>query len=106
MTGELLCSVLEECGFETHGCGDGISALAAAAARCFDCAITDYRMPKMNGVELTRHLRGRFPALLIIGVSIQDKKKEFLEAGADGFRLKPLRLGDIETLRCLLRIMR
>jgi len=105
MTRELLCCAVDACGFEAHGYSDGIAALAAAAACCFDCVIIDYRMLKMNGVELTRHLRARFPALFIIGVSIEDKKNEFLEAGADGFRLKPFRLRDIEALLGMIRMM-
>jgi len=106
MTRELLCCAVDACGFEAHGCEDGIAALAAATERCFDCAITDYRMPNMNGLELTRRLRALFPALLVIGASIEDKKKEFLEAGADGFRLKPLRIEDIDALLSLIRMMR
>jgi DNA-binding response OmpR family regulator len=86
---ECLCYALEADGFEVFDCEDGLSALGAAAEKDFHIIITDYRMPNMNGVEVTKHLRLRFPAAIIIGVSSDDKRADFLAAGADAFLLKP-----------------
>jgi hypothetical protein len=38
-----------------------------------------------NGPEVTRSLRSRCPASRIIGISVQSKEKDFLDAGADAF---------------------
>lgn len=95
---ESLCTVLKSHGFEVLGCEDGASALDAAAENDFNVIITDYRMPNMNGVDATKHLRIRFPASIIIGVSSDDKRKDFLAAGADAFLLKPYRYGDLLAL--------
>ncbi len=95
---ETLCAVLESIGFEVHGCEDGASALEAASKNDFHVIITDYRMPHMNGVAVTRRLRRRFPAAVIIGVSSDDEKNDFLAAGADAFLLKPYRYRDLLTL--------
>jgi CheY-like chemotaxis protein len=88
---QALCSVLESDGFEVSACDDGPSALAAVADNVFDIVITDYRMPGMNGVDVTRYLRILFPLTFIIGLSSDDKRAEFLNAGADAFLLKPYR---------------
>lgn len=95
---ELLCGVLEARGFEVRCCEDGVSALEAAAENVFHVIITDYRMPNMNGIEATKHLRKRFPASLIIGVSSDDMEKAFLAAGANAFLSKPYRASDILNL--------
>lgn len=92
---ELLCDLLTKGGFEVRGCEDGATALDAAAKNTYHFIITDYRMPNMNGVDVTKHLRTRFPASVIIGVSSDDKRADFLAAGANAFLLKPYRYKDI-----------
>jgi CheY-like chemotaxis protein len=100
---ELLCDLLETSGFEVRCCADGVSALEAAAGTTFHAIITDYRMPKMNGIEATKHLRKRFPASIIIGVSSDDMGKAFLAADADAFLLKPYHPKDILDLMTMKR---
>ena len=100
---ELLCGLLEDSGFEVRGCEDGVSALEAAAETTFHVIITDYRMPNMNGIEATKHLRKRFPASIIIGVSFDDMEKAFLAADADAFLLKPYQPEDILNLMTMKR---
>ncbi len=46
-------------------------------------------MPGMTGLELTTHLRNRFPGVVIIGMSGGDLGLEFLRAGANDFLQKP-----------------
>jgi CheY-like chemotaxis protein len=86
---DFLCNLLDADGFEVHGCEDGIAALAAAEKTNFDVIITDYRMPKMDGLEATKHLRIRLPASIIVGISIENVKNDFIKAGADAFLFKP-----------------
>ncbi len=92
---EYLCTVLQTAEFEVYGCEDGTAALRAAMEKDFYAVITDYRMPNMNGLDVTRRLRERFPRLIIIGISSEDKRREFLAAGANAFILKPCRSADI-----------
>jgi len=100
---ELLCGSLEARGFEVRCCEDGVSALEAAAETTFHIIITDYSMPNMNGIDATKHLRKRFPASIIIGVSSDDMGKAFLAAGADAFLLKPYHPRDILNLMTMTR---
>jgi CheY-like chemotaxis protein len=52
----------------------------------------------MNGVEVTKRLRLRFPGAVIIGVSTDDRREDFLAAGADAFLLKPFRNAELLNL--------
>lgn len=59
-----------------------------------DVLLTDYEMPKMNGLELVRHLRHEFlpSELPIIAISASDKPHltvQFLKAGANDYIKKP-----------------
>ncbi len=95
---ESLCSILESDGFEVIGCEDGVSALAAASEKHFHIIITDYRMPNISGIDVTKRLRRRFPVSLIIGVSSDDMTTDFLMAGADAFILKPYQYRELQKI--------
>ncbi len=89
VSGVLREIILASTGLTVSCCGDGQSALELSKGKCPDIVITDYRMPGMNGVELTRSLRARCPDTFIIGISAGHKDKDFIEAGADVFLKKP-----------------
>jgi len=62
-------SVLEELGHRVHTCASAPDALQQCAAQSFDLIITDYRMPKMNGVEFIQELKKQDPQIPIILIS-------------------------------------
>jgi DNA-binding response OmpR family regulator len=95
---KILCDLLRADGFQVRECKDGASALDVAEKGDFHFIITDYRMPNMNGADVTRQLRGRFPASVIIGVSWEDMQKVFLAAGADAFLQKPFEYDELLKL--------
>jgi CheY-like chemotaxis protein len=51
--------------------------------------ITDYQMPQMNGIELTKKVREHSSRIVIIGMSGEDLGMDFLNAGANDFLRKP-----------------
>ncbi|MHB8843635.1 MAG: response regulator [Nitrospirota bacterium] len=79
----------ESYGYQVRTCENATEALLWALAEASDYVITDYRMPGMNGLDLTRRLRKQLPATIIIGMSGDDRGTEFLEAGANDFLQKP-----------------
>ncbi len=97
---ELLKEFLKLYGFEAYTIDSGISALNLLRKKYFDIIITDYSMPEMNGIELTRIIRTQYPHMLIIGISGNCEGKDFLEAGADAFLSKPLQLHELICLCC------
>jgi len=62
-------SVLEELGYRIVTSTTGADALEQFATHKFDLVITDYRMPRMDGLELIGRLRKVAPDLAIVLVS-------------------------------------
>jgi CheY-like chemotaxis protein len=62
-------SLLEEQGFVITTATNGEEAFEAFSKGKFDLLITDFRMPKMNGIELIRRIRPLNPGLGIILLS-------------------------------------
>lgn len=92
---ESLQKFLRLCGFEVYSADNGFSALNLLKKTTFDIIITDYSMPEMNGVELTRTAKSLYPDLLIIGISATCREKIFLNAGANAFFSKPIQLKEL-----------
>jgi CheY-like chemotaxis protein len=61
--------VLEEQGYHISLAREGTEALAQFTPGKFDLLITDYKMPRMNGLELIAKVRELCPGLPIILIS-------------------------------------
>jgi NarL family two-component system response regulator LiaR len=56
-----------------------------------DIVVMDVRMPELSGVEATRQIRERFPAVQVLVLTAHDDEQyifSLLEAGASGYLLK------------------
>ncbi len=62
-------SVLEELGHKVHTSGTPVEALDLCGKQRFDVVVTDYKMPKMDGVEFIGRLRKLCPASAVILIS-------------------------------------
>jgi len=90
---------LRKLGHEVVTAQDGVEALEHFRPGAFHLLITDYRMPRMDGLELMERLRDRaatLPVLVITGTSTQNPEI-FLEKGAQAWLLKPISKEDLET---------
>ena len=78
-------SVLEELGHRITTAMEGQEALEVFSRGGFDLVITDYKMPKMNGLELIKRIRTLTPAMPIILISGYAEAMGMTEAntGAD-----------------------
>jgi two-component system sensor histidine kinase and response regulator WspE len=84
---------LEQAGYVVTTAVNGVDGLNKAKAGEHDLLITDIDMPRMNGLELIRTLRGidRFRQLPIIVVSYKDRTEDrdrAMEVGADQYVTK------------------
>ena len=62
-------SVLEELGHQVRTAGAAADALDLCGKHAFDIVVTDYKMPKMNGVEFIARLRKLHPSTAVILIS-------------------------------------
>jgi CheY-like chemotaxis protein len=62
-------SVLEELGYRITTASSGAEALQHCASASFDLVVTDYKMPRMDGLELISRLRKQAPHTPIILIS-------------------------------------
>jgi len=63
-------AVLDELGHKTRCVSSAAEALELLAAQKFDLVVTDYKMPKMDGLELIRRIRKQeiqVPVVLLSG---------------------------------------
>lgn len=64
---------------------DGEEALTQAQVHQPDVIIMDLNLPRLSGIEATRHIKEAHPHIVIIGLSVQstpDRAEALLQAGA------------------------
>ena len=66
---DLICDILRTEGHQPLEATDGAEALELYQAQCLDLVITDFVMPKLNGLKLIEQLRLFSPRLPIILVT-------------------------------------
>lgn len=70
---------------------DAESALMGVVRCKPDVVLMDVELPRMNGVECVRELKGRLPTVLVVMLTVHDDNDSLFNsilAGADGFLLK------------------
>jgi two-component system chemotaxis response regulator CheY len=90
----MVSETLKLAGYEVIEAEDGKVALEKAQARRVNLVLTDVNMPNMDGITLTRELRGlpsyKFtPILVLTTESSVEKKQQGKAAGATGWIVKP-----------------
>jgi two-component system response regulator ChvI len=104
---ESICAALRRDSHDPLGFDDGQTAWEAMQAALPDLAILDIGVPRMDGLELCRRLRGRSDRVPIIFVT--SREEEFdrvlgLEIGADDYVCKPFSMRELMArVKILLR---
>lgn len=98
LVGSIISALLEREGCRVKLCPEGMSALASASDETFDDILVDYSMPEMNGAAVTLMLRQSHPSANIVGMSLVDRSREFIAAGADKFIKKPFSIDELMKL--------
>ncbi len=96
---DAMLRLLKSQGMAVDHANNGNTALVKLQNHPFDLVLADIRMPVMNGLELTQHLRCTHPLdLKIIGVSaggVGSDRQACLDAGMNDHLSKPFRINDL-----------
>lgn len=90
---QVLRCQLEAHGFEVDEACDGVQALELVEQRPYALVLTDYRMPRLNGLSLLAHIQQRgkqIPILLMSGDLIQEEEQLAKARGASSVLRKPI----------------
>jgi len=93
---EVLSSAIRLWGHTVDTACDGVDAINLQLKNRYDVIITDADMPRMDGFELCKFMKERFPELYIIGMSGTYKEEAFRGAGADMCLAKPFSILDLQ----------
>lgn len=91
---QVVSFTLSEAGFSVLEAVDGLDALDKLSGSNVDLIITDLNMPRMDGINFIRNLRGRpankyTPVLMLTTESHTTMKQAGKAAGATGWIVKP-----------------
>ena len=98
---EVLSIMLHREGYQVDTAIDGAQAAARLRDHSYDLVISDIKMPRMNGLELLRHIKERTPetvVLMITAFSTSDEAVEAMKQGAFDYITKPFRNEEIRLI--------
>ena len=104
-----LAQFVQDAGFEVRTARDGLEAIEIINSKRPDLVLADLEMPRMNGLELTAHLRANqathdLPVIMITSRSTAKHRHEAEAVGVDTYLTKPFMEDELlEQMHRLLR---
>jgi len=101
--------ILETLGYQVTGRTNSMEALETVRQRPegFDLVITDFIMPRMNGIELARELsrlRPGMPIILYTAIDQAISQENGKKIGIEAYLMKPVKAAELyQTIRRVLR---
>jgi chemosensory pili system protein ChpA (sensor histidine kinase/response regulator) len=94
--------LLSDVGYKVRTARDGIEAVNLLPLVKPALVLTDLEMPRMNGIELTAHIRAqsslrKLPVIMITSRTTQKHRQMADDAGIDFYLVKPVRDEDLLT---------
>ncbi len=107
MNSELVKDILEMENYEISCTADGKDALDILKKESFDLILTDINLPKMDGLELIKHIRKdpdqKAKVIAISSDTMTKDGKAFEDVGFDGYIQKPFKIGEFrKSIKSLL----
>jgi putative two-component system response regulator len=97
---QVMVHLMRSDGFQCIEAGNGVEALEQLEKRSVTLVLSDLRMPKMDGFELLRQIRDRFPdcaVVMITAVADVEIAVNCLAIGAADYVIKPYQLEDVRA---------
>ncbi len=102
-----LQTTLEQDGHACDHAGDGEQAIAFLAGHDYDLLVLDWMLPRRDGLQVLRALRGSGARARVLMLSARDTVADrvaALDAGADDYLVKPFALDELQArVRALAR---
>ncbi|MGE5431900.1 MAG: chemotaxis protein CheB [Syntrophomonadaceae bacterium] len=105
----LLYKVLKREGYEVFNSNNGAEAVELLKKEPFDAVLTDWMMPKLDGIELIQYIRKNIRpvpvVMMITALDSRQAKEKALDAGADDYIAKPYHIHEIKERleNCIMR---
>jgi len=99
----LLAAVMKTANYEIDVAVNGVDAINYIDGKPYDLIITDYLMPKMDGLELTRRVKSIYPAIPILIITGNESARDLLKSEATACFAKPFNILDL--LNCVKNIL-
>jgi len=96
---DLCLEILDRMGFKTETAESGARALEILEREPVDIVLADVRMPGMNGIELLKIIRQKYPetdAVMMTGFGTIQASVEAIKLGAYDYLTKPFRIDEFK----------
>jgi len=97
----VVLDMLEQLGYRAHSVNNGIEALRALDLDAYDVVLMDVQMPGLDGLEVTRRIRGKNgkqPYIIALTAhALSGDRERCLAAGMNDYLSKPVRLTELRN---------
>ncbi len=95
-----LAQLLSDMNYEVSTAIDGIDAIEKIEEKLPDIILVDLEMPRMNGLELTSHVKNRadtkdVPVIMVTSRATEKHRQQAINAGVDVYLTKPFSENEI-----------
>ncbi len=95
---EMLCSALNDNGYNSFSASDGLDALDVLEKNVIDLIVCDIMMPNMDGYQLTkslRNVRNNVPILIVTAKDDYESMQRGFNLGVDDYMIKPINIREM-----------
>jgi len=107
MIGAAVEQALRDAAYAVDWVTDGEAALQAVGSETYELAVLDLGLPKTDGRDVLRHLRGigrKLPVIIVTARDSVEDRIDGLDLGADDYLIKPFEIRELlARMRAVLR---
>lgn len=95
---DLICKGMREAGYGIDHTDDGVTGLSHALSGCYDLAVVDLMLPKLDGlsiIDLVRRRKVNLPIIILSAKRSVDERISGLHHGGDDYLTKPFSFSEL-----------